>query len=123
MAATDIVIRGENALVRRNLLAIDGVTPVPLLSLANLSVLVYQYDRLLYTFVHTPTPDPVQTEIREGPGGTNQVEVEITPTVSLSFREGEVDFQIVAEQTAASFATYGKLKDIDNFVGFTVQWL
>lgn len=121
MAVTDILISGENALVRRNLLAEDGVTPVPLSSLQALSVEVYQYGRLKNTFVHTPTPAPVQTEIRQGPGGTNQVEVEITPTVGLTFREGSVDFKIIAEQTAASFATYGKLKDIDKFVGFTVQ--
>lgn len=121
MAITDILILGENALVRRFLFAEDGTTPVPLSSLQNLSVQVYQYDRLRYTFVYLPTPDPVQTEIRVGPGGTHQMEVEITPTVSATFREGPVDFKIVAEQTAASFATYGKLKDIDKFVAFYVQ--
>lgn len=120
MAITDIIIRGENVLVRRNLLAEDGTTPVPLSSLQNLSAQVLQYGRLITTFVHTPTPDPVQTEIREGPGGTNQVEIEITPTLCATFREGSVDIRLLMEQTAASFATYGKLKDIDEFVGFYV---
>jgi hypothetical protein len=121
MAASDILIRGENALIRRNLLAEDGETPVPLDSLEYLSVQVIQFRRVLYSFVHTPEPDPVQTEIRQGPAGTNQVEVEITPTVSATFKEGQVTCRIVAEQTAASFATYGKLRDIDYFIAFTAQ--
>lgn len=116
---------GENALIRRLIVSSDGTTPVPIAGLQALSVDIIQYDRVLASFTFLPTPNPVQTQIRVGPNATNELEVEIEPSLSeTKFKEGSGDgavmMKIYAEMTDADFSTYEKLKDIDQFEVFDV---
>lgn len=116
---------GENAIIRRFLVASDGTTAVPIAGLQALSVDIIQYNRVLASFTFLPTPNPVQTQIRVGPNATNELEVEIEPTLSeTKIKEGSGDgavmMKIYAEQTNASYITHGKLKDIDQFEIFDV---
>lgn len=115
-----ILKKGENALIRRNLLAVNGTTPILLSSLVFLHAHIIQYGRLFATFTYLPTPSPVQNEIRQGES-TSQIEVEITKELSLLFREGAVTMKLIMEQTDASFETDGELRDIDEFEIFQVE--
>lgn len=116
---------GENCLIRRLIVASDGTTAVPIAGLQALSVDIIQFNRVLASFVLIPTPNPIQTQIRVGPNATNELEVEIEPSLSeAKLKEGSGDgavmMKIYAEQTNASYITHGKLKDIDQFEIFDI---
>jgi hypothetical protein len=114
------IIRGENALIRRNLLASNGTTPVLLSSLVYLSAQIKQFGIVMAEYIMTPEQDPIHAEIREGliP---SQVEVEITKTLSDRFKEGPVTMKLSMEQADAEFDEDQELRDIDEFEIFTVE--
>lgn len=112
--------KGENAIIKRNLFASDGTTPLLLSSLTALSAEIKQYNRVLATYVYSPTPDPAQPEIRQG-ASTSQIEVEITVELSNKFREGPVTMKLIMGQTSAEYDVDEELRDIDEFEIFTVE--
>ena len=114
MASTDILIKGENALVKQNLLASDGTTPVLLSSLTYLSAQVIQFRRVLASYVYG-----TDAEIRQG-DSTSQVEVEISEALSATFKEGLVTVRLTMDQADADFDVSGELRDIDDIEAFTV---
>lgn len=114
------IVRGENAIIRRNLLASNGSTPVLLSSLVYLSAQIRQYGVIMAEYIMTPIQDPVHPEIRQGII-TSQVEVEITKTLSDRFKEGPVTMKLFMEQADAEFDEDQELRDIDEFEIFTVE--
>lgn len=105
--------RGENFIQRKNLFDVDGTTALVISSLATLSVQIRQYGRALAEYTLLPTPNPVQTEIRVGSGGTNQLEVEITEVLSQTFKEGSVTMKISMRKVNAQFITDVEWADLD----------
>lgn len=114
-----IIKIGENAIIKRNLFASDGTTPLLLSSLALLHAQVIQNGRVLATYIYLPTPNPVHPEIRQGTS-TSQIEVEITTALSEDFREGAVTMKLIMEQVNGEHEVDGELRDIDEFEIFTV---
>lgn len=113
--------RGENFLERENLFDADGTTPLVISSLATLSVQIKQYGYVLAEYTFLPTPNPVQTEIRVGPGGTNQLEVEITEALSETFKEGSVKMKILMRKVNAQFISDVEWRDLDEVEICTVE--
>lgn len=113
--------RGENFLVRENLFDLDGTTPLVISTLATISVQIKQYGYVLAEYTLLPTPDPVQTEIRVGTAGTNQLEVEITEALSETFKEGSVTMKIFMRKVDAQFISDTEWRDIDEVEICTVE--
>ena len=113
--------RGENVVYTIPIMSSDA-TPVAVPIVANLASLrveVVQYDRVLANYILLPTPDPVQSQIRVG-SSTHYCDVEITEALSLTFREGDVNFKVYMRKTDASFTVDAELKDIDEFQALEV---
>lgn len=110
--------KGENAIVRRNLFAEDGVTPIPLNSLQSLEVQIRQYNRLLVSYDYFEnTPD--EEEISEGTT-SNQVKVQITQELSAKFKEGPVYIKILGKQSNTEYTVDDGVYDIDEEECFNV---
>lgn len=114
------IVKGENALIRRNLLAVNGTTPVLLSSLVYLSAQIKQFGVIMAEYIMLPVQVPAHPEIREGLTDS-QVEIEITKTLSDRFKEGSVTMKLFMEQADVEFDTDGELRDIDEFEIFTVE--
>lgn len=109
MAADDILIRGGNKLHEQQLYRDDGTTPLLLSELSLLEVDIYQFDRLLATYIYG-----TDNEIRQG-SSTSKVEIEITKELSTKFKEGLVKAKFRMEETDADF-------DVDG-VFFAPEWV
>lgn len=78
------ISKGENILVRRNLYQADGTTPLLISSLSLAKVTLRQNNQVVITYVLGTNP-----EIRPGVQ-TNQIELEITKSLSASLQIGEL---------------------------------
>lgn len=112
--------RGENTIIRKNLLDSDGETPLVISSLATISAQIKQYGYVLAEYVLLPTPNPVQGQIRVG-ATTNQLEVEIVEALSETFKEGSVTMKILMRKADAQFIVDTKWRDLDDEEIFTVE--
>ena len=111
--------KGENAIIQRTLYASNGTTPIVIADLTLLHAQVIQYDVILATYIYLPTPDPVQSEIREE--SVSVIEVEITTDLSDQFKEGVVTMKLIMEDEDAEYAVDTELRDIAEFEIFTVE--
>jgi hypothetical protein len=112
------LIKGENAIVLKNLFEEDGVTPVSLGSLLSLEVQIRQYNRLIVAYDYFEnTPD--DEEISEG-STTNQVKIQITEEISAKFKEGPVYIKLLGKQTNSAYSVDGGVYDIDEEECFEV---
>lgn len=110
--------KGENAIVLKNLLDTDGVTPISIGSLNTLVIEVRQYNRLLASYDYLQnTPD--DEEVSEG-SATNQVKIQITEELSAKFKEGPVSIKLKGRQTNSDYSVDGSLYDIDEEECFEV---
>jgi hypothetical protein len=102
-----MAIRGENYLVRIDMLQSDGETPLLLSACESISVKVIQGSVTLASYVYGTDP-----EVRQGES-TSQLEVEITKAVSQKFRTGSVYLKLTVQETDAEFVVDEVHRDID----------
>jgi hypothetical protein len=79
-----LIIRGENRLLSRSLRLNDGVTPLPVSSLARAAVQLMQAGKVKFTYVAGTNP-----ELRAG-AAADELVLELTSAVSLALKPGPV---------------------------------
>ena len=91
------ILKGENILVRRNLLQADGTTPLLVSSLTLAKATIIQFGTPLQTYTLN-----TNAELRQGTT-TSQLELEIKKTLSATFAKGDIIIEWEIEINIAEF--------------------
>lgn len=96
------ISKGESRIFRRNLYQPDKTTAISLSSCNLVQVKLRQAGVTLVTYIKG-----TDTQLREGSASTNQIELEVTSTLSATFAKGYIEAEWTVKLADSNFSVDG----------------